>query len=91
MMMQCGGTDMMVAGALAALVGLVPLVSLMVLAQTANGVLLPAILIYTVRLSSNRGLMGDRANGPIYQAFTWICTVGLIGLAFYLVIQPLVS
>ena len=37
MMMQCGGTDMMVAGALAALVGLVPLVSLMVLGWVAIG------------------------------------------------------
>ena len=36
MMMQCGGTDMMVAGALAALVGLV-LLSLMVLVWVAIG------------------------------------------------------
>jgi Mn2+/Fe2+ NRAMP family transporter len=48
----------------------------MVLAQTANGILLPVILIYTVRLSSDRELMAERANGPVYKAFTRACAVG---------------
>jgi Mn2+/Fe2+ NRAMP family transporter len=32
--------------------------------------------------------MGEYANGPLYQVFTWVCTVVLIGLAAYLVVQP---
>jgi Mn2+/Fe2+ NRAMP family transporter len=84
-------TALIVIGAGVVLIPRINLVSLMVLAQTANGILLPVILIYTVRLSSNRGLMGDHANGPAYQAFTWVCTVVLIGLAIYLVLQPFIS
>jgi Mn2+/Fe2+ NRAMP family transporter len=84
-------TAMIVIGAGVVLIPGVNLLNLMVLAQTANGILLPVILIYTVRLSSSRELMGERANGPIYQAFTWICTVGIIGLAAYLVVQPFLS
>jgi Mn2+/Fe2+ NRAMP family transporter len=84
-------TAMLVLGAGVVLIPGIDLVNLMVLAQTANGILLPVILIYTVRLSSSRELMGDRANGPVYQIFTWVCTVALIGLAFYLVIQPFIS
>jgi Mn2+/Fe2+ NRAMP family transporter len=84
-------TAMLVIGAGVALIPGINLINLMVLAQTANGILLPVILIYTVRLSSSRELMGDWANGPIYQGFTWVCTVGLIGLAVYLVVQPFVS
>jgi Mn2+/Fe2+ NRAMP family transporter len=84
-------TVMIVIGAGVTLIPGLDLINLMVLAQTANGILLPVILIYTVRLSSSRDLMGERANGPIYQGFTWICTVGLIGLAIYLVVQPFIS
>ena len=84
-------TAMLVIGAAVVLIPGIKLVSLMVLAQTANGILLPVILIYTVRLSSSKELMGDYANGPIYQGFTWLCTVGLIGLALYLVVQPFLS
>lgn len=84
-------TAMIAIGAAVVLIPGINLVSLMVLAQTANGILLPVILIYTVRLASNRGLMGERANGPIYQVFTWACTIVLIGLATYLVLQPFIS
>ena len=81
-------TAMIVAGAAVVLIPGINPFSLVVLTQTANGILLPVILIYTVRLASDKGLMGERANGPIYQTFTWICTVTLIGLAAYLVVEP---
>lgn len=67
------------------------LVQLMLIAQTLNGVLLPVILVYTVKLSSNRDLMGEHANGKIYSAFTWLCAGVIIALTAYLVVRPLLS
>jgi Mn2+/Fe2+ NRAMP family transporter len=85
-------SGMIALGAIATLVPNVNLVRLMVLSATLNGILLPIILIYTVRLAGNRRLMGDHANGPIYATFTWICAFVVIALTLYvLVINPLVS
>jgi Mn2+/Fe2+ NRAMP family transporter len=84
-------TGMIALGAIAPLVPNIDLVRLMVFAATLNGILLPVILIYTVRLASNKGLMGDRANGPIYSVFTWACSIVVIGLTLYvLVINPII-
>ena len=85
-------SGMIAVGAIAPLVPNINLVRLMVFGATLNGILLPIILIYTVRLAGNKRLMGDRANGPIYSAFTWVCAFVVIALTLYvLVIQPLAS
>jgi NRAMP (natural resistance-associated macrophage protein)-like metal ion transporter len=78
-------TGMIVLGALVPMIPNINLVRLMVIAATVNGILLPVILVYTVRLAGNREVMGDRANGPIYSSFTWVCALVVIGLTiFYL-------
>jgi NRAMP (natural resistance-associated macrophage protein)-like metal ion transporter len=84
-------TATLAVGAAVVLIPGIHLIDLMVLAQTVNGILLPVILIYNVRLASNRDLMGDYANGPVYRAFMWLCAVALIGLSAVLVLQPFFS
>lgn len=64
------------------------LVTLQIIAETLNGILLPVILFYTVRLAGDRNLMGPHANGPIYSVFTWLCTAALIGLTVVLLVRP---
>jgi len=79
---------------LGAAVVLIPglhLVSLMVIAQTMNGILLPIILIYTVRLAGDKGLMGEHANGRIYNTFTWAFSAVVIALTGFLLLAPLFS
>lgn len=84
-------TIMIAAGAGIILIPHIHLVTLMVAAQTVNGILLPVILIYTVRLASDKRLMGEHVNGPIYNTITWLAVVLVVGLTAALVIQPLIN
>ncbi|MCA1841155.1 MAG: Nramp family divalent metal transporter [Actinomycetota bacterium] len=77
-------------GAGIALVPHIHLVKLMVLANTLNGILLPVILIYTVRLAADKGLMGEHANGRLYSAFTWVAAFIVIAMTILLLVLQFV-
>ena len=63
----------------------VPLVPILVLSQDVNGVLLPVILIYVLKIINDRRVMGDHVNGPVYNVVAWAFSVVLIGLSVILV------
>ena len=66
--------------ALSAGVVLVPNVDLfgiMMAAQVVNGVLLPVLMVYMVRIASDRRIMGRYVNGRVWTAITW-ATIGVI-------------
>ena len=67
-------------GALFVLVPQAPLVTIMVLSQAVNGVLLPFLLIYMMKIINDRRIMGRYVNGPIYNALGWTTVVVVIGL-----------
>ncbi len=46
----------------------------------ANGIVAPVILVFIVRLSSSRKVMGEYRNKPITRALGWLAT-GLMGIA----------
>jgi Mn2+/Fe2+ NRAMP family transporter len=69
--------------AIGALIVLVPgldLIVVMLVAQTVNGILLPAILVFSIQLAGKPRLMGKYANGPILRAIAW-ATAGAAILA----------
>lgn len=71
---------LLIVGALVALV--IPssmLVSLIIIAQVINGVLLPILLVFIVRLVNDRNIMGKYKNGRINNAIAYT-TVGLLSL-----------
>ena len=55
-----------------------PLVKVMLLSQDVNGILLPIILIYVLKIVNDRSVMGDHVNGPIYNTVAWAFSVALI-------------
>ena len=61
-----------------------PLVQVILLSQTINGVLLPFILIFAVRLASDRDLMGEMANGKLRNAVVWVTAVAIIAMSLAL-------
>ncbi len=71
-------TAMIVLGAGLVLIPHLPLLKLMLLSQTANGVLLPFILIFMLILASDERLMGRYRNGRILSVVSWTVTVVLI-------------
>src|SRR5438270_4840959 len=57
-----------------------PLLKIMLLSQTANGVLLPFILVYMLRLAGDERLMGRYRNGRWLSVVSWATTAILIAL-----------
>ena len=70
-------TALIVFGAGVVLIPGFPLFRVMVLSQVANGVLLPFVLIFVVRLMNDRELMGEHANTRWYNIVSWF-TVGVM-------------
>src|SRR5439155_1676347 len=57
-----------------------PLAHIMVLSQVVNGVMLPFVLIFTVRLINDRELMGRYVNSQRYNIVAWTTVVVMIAL-----------
>jgi Mn2+/Fe2+ NRAMP family transporter len=66
-----------------------PLIQVILLAQTVNGVFLPFILVFAIRLASDRDLMGSFANGPIRNAVIWTTAAAIIAMSLALVAATL--
>ncbi|GAC1343360.1 MAG: Nramp family divalent metal transporter [Myxococcales bacterium] len=73
-------TALIVVGAGLVLIPGLPLLKLMLLSQTANGVLLPFILIFMLLLAGDEKLMGRHRNGRWLQLASWVTTLVLIAL-----------
>ena len=71
---------MIVLGAGLVLLPNLPLLKIMLLSQTANGVLLPFILVYMLLLAGDERLMGRYRNGRWLSLVAWATTAVLIVL-----------
>jgi Mn2+/Fe2+ NRAMP family transporter len=76
--------------ALVAIIPNLPLVQVIVLSQDVNGILLPIILIYVLKIINDRSVMGDHINGRIYNVIAWAFSIALIGLSVTLVASPFI-
>lgn len=71
-----------VVGAVIALTGVNP-IQVIVIAQAANGLLLPIIAIFLLITMNNRRMLGKYANGPVSNVIGGIIFVVVLGLAAY--------
>jgi Mn2+/Fe2+ NRAMP family transporter len=81
---------MFVPAAVAVIPGL-PLVKVILVAQSLNGVLLPVILIFTLLLINKPRVMGTHVNGRVRNIIAWGFTGALIAMSGALLLSPLVS
>ncbi len=56
------------------------LIRVMVLSQTLNGILLPFLLVFLLKIVNDRRLMGRHVNGPFFNGFAWVTVAVTIGL-----------
>jgi NRAMP (natural resistance-associated macrophage protein)-like metal ion transporter len=70
-------TGLIVIGCLAVLIPGVPLVSMILLSQEINGLILAAILVFMMVLVNDRRIMGRYVNGPVINVIAW-ATVALL-------------
>ncbi|VAX29686.1 Manganese transport protein MntH [hydrothermal vent metagenome] len=54
-----------------------PLVTLMVMSSVVNGLILPFVLFYALKLANNKKIMGDYTNSRIFNIIAW-ATVSVI-------------
>lgn len=66
-----------------------PLIMMMYLSQVANGVLLPFVLIYVLRLINDRRLMGGQVNSRWYNITAWVTTWTMVALTVLLVLTTI--
>jgi NRAMP (natural resistance-associated macrophage protein)-like metal ion transporter len=78
-------TALVAIGALVAMIPGLPLFAVLIAVQVLNGVLLPILLVFVVRLAANREIMGKYAIGPVYGFFAW-ATVLVITVAVVLML-----
>jgi Mn2+/Fe2+ NRAMP family transporter len=78
-------TLLIVVGAGVVLIPGFPLVRMILLSQVLNGVLLPFVLIFMIRLINRPDLMGEWVNPRWFNQVSWIAVVVMIGLTLALV------
>ncbi len=62
---------------------------LIILPNIVGGVLLPIILVLTLKLINNKRLMGDMTNSLVFNVIAWLTTVILTILSLVLLVQSL--
>ncbi len=76
-------------GAVIAMIPGLPLFAVLIAVQVLNGALLPVLLVFIVRLASNKEIMGQYAIGPVYRVFAW-ATVAVITAAVLLMFATMI-
>lgn len=82
-----GGLILIGAGVI--LIPRVPLISIMVISQVLNGVLLPFILIFMLLIINKKEIMGRYTNSTIYNIISLIVIVALISFTLLLIITSI--
>ncbi len=73
-------TVLIVGGAGIVLVPRMPLIKLILFSQVLNGVLIPFVLIFMLKLVNRADLMGEYKNSTIANVIAWITSLGMIVL-----------
>ena len=67
------------------------MVQLLLVIQVVNGVLLPVLLIFIIRLVNKRAVMRRYTNGRVYNAVAWRTVVAVAGLSVLMVLTTILS
>ena len=80
-------TLLIVFGAAVLLVPDLPLIYVMAVSQTVNGMVLPFVLIFMLMLANDKELMGDHANSRAYNLIAWVTVIVMIALTITLAVR----
>lgn len=78
-------TTVLALPALLVLIPQMPLIGLILTAQSINGVLTPVILVFVLVIINDRRVMGDHVNSRIYNVAAWAFTAVVVALSLALV------
>lgn len=77
--------------ALIVLIPKIPLVSVMLLSQDLNGILLPIILFFVMKIINNKRIMGEYINTKVGNLISWLTIGGIIVATVVLAITSIAS
>ena len=72
---------MIVAGVLFVFIPNISLISLMYFSQVLNGILLPIIIIFMLKLINNKDLVGEYKNSRLYNIVAWSASIVIMAVA----------
>jgi Mn2+/Fe2+ NRAMP family transporter len=81
--------SMVAAGALLILWPKAPLITIMFLSQTLNGILLPFVLIFMLLLINDRAIMGAQVNSPAHNLIAWGTAALMVVLTVLLIVTTI--
>jgi Mn2+/Fe2+ NRAMP family transporter len=79
-------TVLIAIGTIVAVIPGIPVIKLLVVVQVVNGILLPVTLFFVWRLSANRELMGEHANGPVFNLLAGLTVIATSSLSVLLLV-----
>ncbi len=68
-----------------------PLIKIMFVSQTINGILLPVVLIIMLKLVNDKSIMGENVNSRRMNIITWTTVYILIALTVLLVVTQFLN
>lgn len=82
---------MVVGGAVTVMLPGMPLITIMYLSQVLNGLVLPVILFFMLKLINDPRIMGDQVNGPVGNFLNWATVALVSGLSLVMVWQAILG
>jgi len=79
-------TAMIILGAGVVLIPNFPLLKVMYFSQVGNGILLPVILVFMLKLINDKRLMGEFINNRTFNVITWITVATVVILTLMMVV-----
>ena len=65
-------------------------IKIMLISQDINGILLPIILIFVMKIINNKKIMGEHTNRPLGNAIAWLTIFGIIAASIMLLISAII-
>jgi Mn2+/Fe2+ NRAMP family transporter len=84
-------TGLIVVGAAVTLIPGLPLIRLLLIVQMVNGLLLPVLLFFIMKLVNDRDVMGEYVNSPAANVVAWTTCVTVAALALILIVATVVQ
>jgi NRAMP (natural resistance-associated macrophage protein)-like metal ion transporter len=82
---------MVVGGAVTVMLPGMPLITIMYLSQVLNGMVLPAILFFMIKLINDKRVMGDQVNGPLANTLGWTTVTVVSALTLVMLWQSILG
>ena len=82
---------MVVGGAVTVMLPGMPLITVMYLSQVLNGLVLPVILFFMIKLINDPRVMGDQVNGPVGNFLSWTTVAVVSAISLVMVWQSILG